>query len=353
MQEIFWSSEDEDEDDEEDHRDGAAPVPLVPAKQEDMPSKRHTPEPGPPPQQHEEVQVHRLSTADKTGLEGTAERIAAVVASSKQGAFGQHEKKREERVSQKVKKLRERLREVQAEDARPHDLLARARAQSVARELTETVGQLRRARDLSRTVFCVDMDAFYVLCELVRRPELRGLPVAVGGQAMLSTSSCKASAISHFCFCSSQRSADEARRFGVRSAMPGYMARRLCPELVIVPPDFALYTAVARTIREVFARYDPGFSSHSLDEASLDVTAYLAAHPEEEAEALALRVKREVAERTQCTASIGIAANRALAKICSVRPPSCSARCCDSAIFAECEQARRPLSAAARRGRHC
>jgi DNA polymerase kappa len=145
------------------------------------------------------------------------------------------------------------------------------------------------------------MDAFYVMCELVRRPELRGLPVAVGGTAMLATSSY------------------EARRFGVRSAMPGYMARRLCPELTILPPDFALYTRVAAAVREVFARFDPHFSSGSLDEASLDVTAYLAAHPAEDGEGVARRIKAEIFDRTQCTASIGIAANRSLAKICSVR----------------------------------
>lgn len=301
MNEIFWSSSDEEDSDSNDQGQGqpsavpaVAPVASASVADAEVQAKRQKGDDG-------AVVIHRLSAADKTGLEGTADRIAAVMANQRKGAFGRNEEKREERVAAKVKKLRQRVREVKAEEGRPHDVLARARTQSVNRELAEVLAQLGAWRDLSHTVLCIDMDAFYVACELVQRPELRGLPVAVGGNSMLSTSSY------------------EARKFGVRSAMPGYIAKQLCPELIILPSNFTLYTEAARQIREVFAQYDPDFTSMSLDEAALDITAHLRAHPEQEAEEVARAIKAQIFERTHCTASIGIAANKSLAKICSVR----------------------------------
>lgn len=81
--------------------------------------------------------------------------------------------------------------------------------------------------------------------------------MAVGGMGMLSTSNYA------------------ARKFGVRAAMPGFIGKKLCPELIIVPPNFNKYKAVSKDVQEVFSHYDPGFSPMSLDEAYLDITEYL------------------------------------------------------------------------------
>lgn len=81
--------------------------------------------------------------------------------------------------------------------------------------------------------------------------------MAVGSTGMLSTSNYA------------------ARKFGVRAAMPGFIGKKLCPELIIVPPNFDKYKAVSKVVREVFSEYDPGFSPMSLDEAYLDITEYL------------------------------------------------------------------------------
>lgn len=286
MAEVFWSeSDDGSVVDEEQLRAAVATAAAEP------PAKRTR------ASDESGVVVHRLSSTDKAGLTGNDGRIAAVVAANGAGAFGQMEQKRAVRVQHKVVKLQRLIGGVER-DRQRGDVLAAARAQSVARELARSVGELERMRDLSRHVLVVDMDAFYVACELSRRPELRGLPVAVGGTSMLSTSSY------------------EARKFGVRSAMPGFLAKQLCPELIIVPCDFELYTRVAGVVRGVFAQYDPHFSSGSLDEASLDVTDYCAAHALD-VETVALQMKRAIAEQTSCTASVGIAVNRPLAKIAS------------------------------------
>ncbi|KAJ3051235.1 hypothetical protein HK097_007773 [Rhizophlyctis rosea] len=107
------------------------------------------------------------------------------------------------------------------------------------------------------------------------------------------------------------------RKFGVRSAMPGYIALKLCPELVLVPLNFEKYTAYSKRIREVFAIYDPNFSPMSLDEAYLDLTEYLRAHPDRTPEDIVQEIRAEIESRTKLTASAGIAANKMLAKVCS------------------------------------
>src|SRR5215813_15052408 len=109
-------------------------------------------------------------------------------------------------------------------------------------------------------VLHADMDAFYASIEQRDHPELRGRPVAVGGDGRRGV----VSAASY-----------EARQFGVHSAMSSVEARRRCPELVFVSPRFDVYRAVSRQIRAIFARYTPLIQPLSLDEAYLDVTAPL------------------------------------------------------------------------------
>jgi DNA polymerase IV len=151
-----------------------------------------------------------------------------------------------------------------------------------------------------RKIIHVDMDAFYASVEQRDDPALRGRPVVVAWKGARSVV-CAASY--------------EARTFGIRSAMPAVRAERLCPEAVFVPPDFTRYRTVARQVREIFLRHTPLVEPLSLDEAYLDVTDHLGAHPS--ATAVAMAIRHEIRDALQLTASAGVAPNKFLAKIAS------------------------------------
>ena len=151
-----------------------------------------------------------------------------------------------------------------------------------------------------RKIIHVDMDAFYASVEQRDHPELRGKPVAVGGSGPRGV----VMAASY-----------EARRYGVRSAMPGFQARRLCPELIFVRTRFDAYQAASRQIREVFRSYTDLVEPLSLDEAYLDVTAPKRGPPS--ATGIARAIKREIKAATGLTASAGVSFNKFLAKVAS------------------------------------
>ncbi len=151
-----------------------------------------------------------------------------------------------------------------------------------------------------RKVIHIDMDAFYASVEQRDNPALRGRPVAVGGSAARGV----VAAASY-----------EARRFGVRSALPSAQAARLCPELVFVPPRFEVYRAVSRQIHAIFCDYTPLVEPLSLDEAYLDVT-------DDErgigsATRIAERIRQRIRAETGLTASAGVSYNKFLAKLAS------------------------------------
>ena len=151
-----------------------------------------------------------------------------------------------------------------------------------------------------RKIIHVDMDAFYASVEQRDDPALRGRPVVVAWRGNRSVV-CAASY--------------EARRFGVRSAMPAVRAERLCPHAVFVPPDFSRYKAVSRQVRAIFARHTDLVEPLSLDEAYLDVTANTSALPS--ATATAEMIRAAIREETRLTASAGVAPNKFIAKIAS------------------------------------
>src|SRR5687768_12478559 len=153
---------------------------------------------------------------------------------------------------------------------------------------------------LLRKIVHIDMDAFYASVEQRDDPVLRGRPVVVAWRGMRSVV-CAASY--------------EARKFGVRSAMPAVRAERLCPGAVFVPPDFTRYKAVSRQVREIFARHAALVEPLSLDEAYLDVTENLSGLPS--ATAVARAIRAQIREETALTASAGVAPNKFLAKIAS------------------------------------
>ena len=152
-----------------------------------------------------------------------------------------------------------------------------------------------------RRIIHVDMDAFYASIEQRDRPELRGRPVAVGGQA---NSRGVVAAASY-----------EARAFGVRSAIPMSRAVRLCPDLQIVRPEMAKYLAVSKQVRAIFLSVTPLVEPLSLDEAYLDVTENC--WDESLGMNVARRIKALIRETTGLTASAGEAPNKFLAKIAS------------------------------------
>src|SRR6202045_1932812 len=151
-----------------------------------------------------------------------------------------------------------------------------------------------------RKIIHIDMDAFYASVEQRDNLDLRGKPVAVGG--------CPARGVV-------AAASYEARKFGVRSAMPSVTAKRQCPDLIFVKPRFEVYKAVSQQIREIFAEHTPIIEPLSLDEAYLDVTENLQSIPLARDVALAIRAK--IKEMTGLNASAGISYNKFLAKLAS------------------------------------
>jgi DNA polymerase-4 len=152
-----------------------------------------------------------------------------------------------------------------------------------------------------RVIAHVDMDAFYASVEIRDDPTLAGRPVAVGGAAD------RRGVISSASY--------EARRFGVRSAMPTATARRLCPELLVVPGNMAKYQAASRVLRRIFGEFSPCVEPLSLDEAFLDLTGCdrLLGPPA----AVGDRLRGRIREELSLTGSVGISGSKFVAKLAS------------------------------------
>lgn len=174
--------------------------------------------------------------------------------------------------------------------------------EKTVKDVKSLIKEIERDRELSRTWAHIDMDMFYAAVEIRDDPSLADKPLAVGNDSMISTANYI------------------ARKFGVRSAMPGFIARKLCPDLVFRDCNFKKYKEVSYIFREILEEYDPHFESMGLDEANLDLTNYLLTHnlnDEDNKQKVALEIRTRIFEATKLTCSAGISCNKMLAKICT------------------------------------
>jgi DNA polymerase kappa len=235
-------------------------------------------------------QYDTVFTNHKAGMDNVdqAKVKQVVYEMSKDSAHFQNEQRKIQQTEEKIARMK-----ATAASLTSTGLAAKAAA------MDARIAELEATRDLTRTWIHVDMDAFFAAVEELANPSLKGKPFAVGGLGMISTANYV------------------ARAYGVRSAMPGFIALRLCSQLTIVPPNFDKYITASEMTRTVFEEYDPHFESASLDEAALDVTDICALQGVSGAE-IAEQIREKVRLATGgLTCSCGVAPNRTLAKICS------------------------------------
>lgn len=233
-------------------------------------------------------------TSEKAGMQGIdrAEINRVIHEASKDSDFYKHQVARDAQIQERIASMQVEIEQFLAQ--------GEAHVRRFREKVDAVMAEIEGKRVMTETWIHVDMDMFYAAVEIRDNPELKGLPVAVGGKGMIGTASY------------------EARKFGVRSAMPGFIGEKLCPNLVFVKPNFDKYKAVGKQIRSIFRLYDPEFESMGLDEAHLHVTPYLNSrglNTDEGRQELAKEIRGKIFEMTQLTASAGIACNKMLAKI--------------------------------------
>ncbi|GKU03117.1 dna polymerase kappa subunit [Fusarium langsethiae] len=214
-------------------------------------------------------------------------KVSEIIYNASKGSkFFNREEERDKTLTQKIEQIIARKAQLEKRDL-TRDL----------RNADRLIAELELTRDLTQHIVHVDCDAFYAAVEQLDRPEIKDLPFAVGGGVLTTCNYV-------------------ARKFGCRSGMAGFVAKKLCPNLILLKPNFQKYTAKAHEVREVLVNYDPRFESASIDEAYLNITEYCQEHHMGPAEVVE-QMRREVHQKTNITISAGIAANAKLAKICS------------------------------------
>lgn len=239
--------------------------------------------------QHHTLKYHLLGPSlTKSGQDNVdQQKVSEIIYNASKGSrFFTNEENKDKNLTIKINRILAKKRQLDKLDLK-HDL----------RKADDYIAELELSRDLSQTIVHIDCDAFYAAVEELDRPELKDVPFAVG-KGVLTTCNY------------------HARKFGCRSGMAGFVADKLCPELIHVPLNFVKYTAKAQEVRAVLAEYDPRFESASIDEAYLNITSYCAEHNMQPEEAVQ-QLRDEVYEKCKITISAGIAANAKLAKICS------------------------------------
>ncbi|KAJ4990375.1 impB/mucB/samB family protein [Stagonosporopsis vannaccii] len=237
--------------------------------------------------EHDSLKYHLLGPSlTKAGQDSVdQQKVSEIIYNASKGSkFFNNEEAKDKNLTEKIAKILAKKAHLEKLDL-----------SSDVRRADDYIAELELSRDLSQTVVHLDCDAFYAAVEELDRPELKHVPMAVG-KGVLTTCNY------------------HARKFGCRSGMAGFVAMKLCPQLICVPLNFSKYMAKAQEVRQVLALYDANFESASCDEAYLNITQYCIDHdmgPEE----VVSQLRAEVFEKTKITVSAGIAANAKLAKI--------------------------------------
>ncbi|KAH0281430.1 DNA polymerase kappa, partial [Aureobasidium melanogenum] len=239
--------------------------------------------------QHHTLKYHLLGPSlTKPGQDDVDQKKVSeiIYEASKGSKFFLQEEQKDKNLTIKINRILAKKRQLDRLDL-SHDL----------RKADEYVQKLELTRDLTQIIVHVDCDAFYAAVEELDRPDLKDVPFAVG-KGVLTTCNY------------------HARKHGCRSGMAGYIADKLCPQLIHISPNFEKYSAKAKEIRAILVKYDARFEAASVDEAYLNITRYCEENnmsPED----VVQQLRAEVHQECLITVSAGIAANAKLAKICS------------------------------------
>ncbi|KAM0271891.1 hypothetical protein ACHAQH_008933 [Verticillium albo-atrum] len=239
--------------------------------------------------EHDTLKYHLLGPSlTKAGQESVDQsKVSEIIYNASKGSkYFNREEAKDKILTQKINQILQKKRRLDGLDLTRELRLA-----------NQFITELEMSRDLTQHIVHLDCDAFYAAVELLDRPELEHLPFAVGGGVLTTCNYV-------------------ARKFGCRSGMAGFVAKKLCPELIFIKLNFDKYIAKAQEVREIIADYDPRFESASIDEAYLNITEYCTAKDISPDDAVQ-QMRREIYEKTKITVSAGIAANAKLAKICS------------------------------------
>ncbi|KAG2153707.1 IMS-domain-containing protein, partial [Suillus bovinus] len=220
-------------------------------------------------------------SSTKAGLTHDQTAINRIIAEASKGSkFYENEKLKDKELSERIARiLKQRDEALQGVDIRP-----------IEKNIDHLLEKLESQRDLSQIVVHVDMDAFYCSVELLDDPSLQGKPFAVGG-GVLSTASY------------------EARKFGVRSGMATFVAKKLCPDLILLKSNFERYSEMSDTVMDIFERYDPTMLAAGCDEGYLNITKYCEEHMVD-ANTCVQEIRDTVFRETSLTVSAGIAPNK-------------------------------------------
>ncbi|KAJ7346571.1 hypothetical protein DFH08DRAFT_868602 [Mycena albidolilacea] len=236
--------------------------------------------------------VKRLAgpSTGKAGLAKDQEDINRIIADVSKGSkFYENEKKKDKELTKKIEHilhLRDELTKNSGVDL-----------EKIEANVDQILHKLECQRDLSQTIVHFDLDSFFASVEVLNDPTLAGKPFAVG-HTVLSTASY------------------EARKYGVRSGMATFIAKKLCPELIMVSHGMSDYSEMSHKVMAICNRYDPQMCPAGCDEGYLNITAYCAEH-DMNADACVEHLRSAVFTETKLTVSAGIAPNTMLAKICS------------------------------------
>ncbi|KAG9522181.1 DNA polymerase kappa, partial [Aureobasidium melanogenum] len=268
--------------------DGPARHDSIPPAVDDSVSTPDNPT-DPDSSQHHTLKYHLLGPSlTKPGQDDVDQKKVSeiIYEASKGSKFFLQEEQKDKNLTIKINRILAKKRQLDRLDL-SHDL----------RKADEYVQKLELTRDLTQVIVHVDCDAFYAAVEELDRPDLKHVPFAVG-KGVLTTCNY------------------HARKHGCRSGMAGYIADKLCPQLIHISPNFEKYSAKAKEIRAILVKYDARFEAASVDEAYLNITRYCEEHnmsPED----VVQQLRAEVHQECLITVSAGIAANAKLAKICS------------------------------------